>query len=178
MGSTRALTDATGDVVGTATYSPYGTLQSHTGTVSKMGFAGGYTDALTDLQYNRARYYDPTTGQFITRDPLEALTRQPYAYANGDPLTYVDPSGDIGILSFDQLSDFAAGFGDAITLGATKPVREALGVDNVDYCSGAYEYGGDGGTASEVALGGAGLERGVGALASDVRAPALSWSPV
>lgn len=32
----------------------------------------------------RARYYDPETGQFVTRDPLEGITRQPYSYAGGD----------------------------------------------------------------------------------------------
>ena len=40
-----------------------------------------------------ARYYDPTTAQFLTRDPLAAVTRSAYGYAAGDPLDTSDPTG-------------------------------------------------------------------------------------
>ncbi len=43
--------------------------------------------------YLRARYYDPSTAQFISRDPAVATTRQPYAYVNDNPLNGTDPSG-------------------------------------------------------------------------------------
>ena len=50
--------------------------------------------------YLRARYYDPSTGQFVSRDPLVAKTRQPYAYAGDNPLNAVDPTGlDCGIFN-------------------------------------------------------------------------------
>jgi len=52
-----------------------------------------YTDPETGLQYLRARYYDPTTGQFLTRDPYAAATRSAYAYVFGNPLSGIDPSG-------------------------------------------------------------------------------------
>jgi RHS repeat-associated protein len=58
-----------------------------------LGFASDYTDAETGFVYLRARYYDPATGQFLSRDPLVALTGGPYAYADGYPLNYADPSG-------------------------------------------------------------------------------------
>jgi hypothetical protein len=44
----------------------------------------------------RARYYDPATAQFLTRDPIESLTQAPYSYANDDPLDQVDPLGLCG----------------------------------------------------------------------------------
>lgn len=50
-------------------------------------------DAETGFQYLRARYYDPATGNFLTRDPIEALTREPYGYVGGNPLNATDPSG-------------------------------------------------------------------------------------
>jgi RHS repeat-associated protein len=53
---------------------------------------GEYTDP-TGLIYLRARYYDPATGQFVTADPMVDTTRQPYAYAAGDPVNAVDPTG-------------------------------------------------------------------------------------
>ena len=43
-----------------------------------------------------ARYYDPQTTQFLTRDPLSAVTRSPYGYVNGDPLNATDPTGLCG----------------------------------------------------------------------------------
>ncbi|HUR23469.1 MAG TPA: RHS repeat-associated core domain-containing protein, partial [Acidimicrobiales bacterium] len=93
LGSTRLLTDSAGAVAATATYDPYGAVAATTGSVviQPLGFAGQYTDAETGFQYLRARYYDPATGQFLTRDPIEDETGQPYAYANNDPLNNVDP---------------------------------------------------------------------------------------
>src|SRR5690606_4005091 len=56
-----------------------------------------YTDTETGYQYLRARYYDPTTGQFTTRDPITPLTRSPHAYVGSNPLNLVDPIGAWGI---------------------------------------------------------------------------------
>lgn len=50
-------------------------------------------DPNTGLIYLHARYYDPTTGQFMSSDPLEAITQQPYSYANDDPINGTDPTG-------------------------------------------------------------------------------------
>lgn len=58
-----------------------------------MRFAGEYRDTESGLVYLRARYYDPTTGQFLTRDPIESVTREPYAYVGNNPLNGVDPTG-------------------------------------------------------------------------------------
>ncbi|MFL5735526.1 MAG: RHS repeat-associated core domain-containing protein, partial [Chloroflexia bacterium] len=40
------------------------------------------------------RYYDPATQQFLSRDPLESSTNQPYTYGAGNPVTLVDPTGN------------------------------------------------------------------------------------
>lgn len=94
LGSTRALTDTTGNLVGTATYDPYGNTTATTGTITQpFGYAGQYTDPETGFRYLRARYYDPATARFLTRDPLEAITRDPYGYSGANPLNYTDPSG-------------------------------------------------------------------------------------
>lgn len=94
LGSTRMLTDSSGEVAGTFSFSPYGTPEGSTGTATTpMAFAGQYTDSQSGLQYLRARFYDPATGQFMTKDPLAAVMRTSYGYANQSPLHYVDPSG-------------------------------------------------------------------------------------
>jgi len=94
LGSTRSLTDPAGAVVATYSFDPYGKPVASTGSVTQpFGYAGQYTDAETGLVYLRARYYDPATGQFLSRDPLTATTRSPYGYADGDPLSHIDPTG-------------------------------------------------------------------------------------
>lgn len=100
LGSTRILTGQSGDATASFSYAPYGGLEASTGTATTpLGFGGQYTDAETGLQYLRARFYDPATGQFLTRDPIEGQTRQPYSYARQNPLNLVDPSGLVGELA-------------------------------------------------------------------------------
>jgi RHS repeat-associated protein len=93
-GSIRAVTDQTGAVVATADWDAYGEITRSTGeSIGRLGFQGNYTDAHTGLQYLQARYYDPITGGYLSVDPRVRSTRQPYAFAAGDPLTYRDPAG-------------------------------------------------------------------------------------
>jgi RHS repeat-associated protein len=94
LGSTRALTDANGTTVATYTYDAYGKLSASTGSMTNpFMFAGQYFDSDSGLYYLRARYYDPSTGQFLSRDPLVDLTREPYGYVHDNPLNFTDPSG-------------------------------------------------------------------------------------
>jgi RHS repeat-associated protein len=102
LGTTRALTDSAGAVAATFTYDAYGKLLARTGTLTTpFGYAGEYTDSESGLQYLRARYYDPTTAQFVSRDPLVASTREPYAYVQGSPLNKTDP---LGLFEFGGLA--------------------------------------------------------------------------
>lgn len=94
LGSVRELSNTYGEVVATYTYDPYGRPIETTGTsANPFGFAGEYTDSESGLIYLRARYYDPSTAQFLTRDPIEAITREPYGYAGNDPINRIDPTG-------------------------------------------------------------------------------------
>lgn len=94
QGSTRMITNAAGAVAGTTTFDAYGKKLGSTGSAtSALGYDGQYTSADTGLIYLRARTYDPATTQFMSRDPLEPLTREPYGYASEDPINGVDRSG-------------------------------------------------------------------------------------
>ena len=114
-GSTVALTDDTGNVTDRFQYAPYGELVYRTGTtITPFQFNGRY-GVITDdngLYYMRARYYNPEIKRFVNQDVKvggisqgQSLNR--YAYANGNPVSYLDPFG----LSrdednwFDNLSD-------------------------------------------------------------------------
>ncbi|MFD9359778.1 polymorphic toxin-type HINT domain-containing protein [Streptomyces sp. NPDC060031] len=63
----------------------------------QKGFVGGDTDTTTGLTHIGAREYDPTTGQFISVDPLLSLdlpqSLNGYNYANNSPITSSDPTG-------------------------------------------------------------------------------------
>jgi RHS repeat-associated protein len=52
-----------------------------------------YTDPETGLQYLINRYYDPTTAQFLSVDPLVNLTQSAYGYVSDNPLNGTDPNG-------------------------------------------------------------------------------------
>ena len=121
-GSVRALTDEAGAVTGTVTWDAYGLPVTSTGPAStRLGFQGQYTDPDTGLQYLQARYYDPVTGQFLGIDPLVLATREPYAFANGDPLTFGDPSGGSSALVTPNsiVSPPTAGMLDALGFDAS-----------------------------------------------------------
>ncbi len=83
---------AAGTLSGSKAYNPYGKCTTCTAT-TPLGFEDAYTDP-NGLLYLVHRYYDPTTGQFLTVDPLVARTGQPFAFANDDPVNLKDPSGE------------------------------------------------------------------------------------
>lgn len=92
LGSTRALSKDDGTVAATYDYDAYGDV-TQAGVLQPFQYAGQYTDPESGLQYLRARYYDPATKQFISRDHAVTMSRTPYAYAGGNPINAVDPSG-------------------------------------------------------------------------------------
>ena len=92
--STRLLADGSGAVVGTYAYDPWGNVASHSGSATtNLQYDGQYTDAETGYQYLRGRYYDPATGQFLTKDRLASVTHAPYGYVADNPLNGADPTG-------------------------------------------------------------------------------------
>ena len=107
LGSIRLATDASGSNQATYTFDAYGKVTATSGTIANpFGFAGQYRDAESSLYYLRARYYDPATAQFLSRDPAVAANLEPYAYVRDNPLNATDPSGLFG---WDDLKHIANG---------------------------------------------------------------------
>jgi RHS repeat-associated protein len=95
LGSVLALADESGSLQTEYTYDPFGTtVESGAQNESPFGYTGRENDG-TGLQYNRARYYSPESGRFISQDPLgmAGSGTNLYLYVGGDPLDATDPSG-------------------------------------------------------------------------------------
>jgi RHS repeat-associated protein len=67
-------------------------INANWSVTSSIGFAGTYEDG-SGLVYMQHRYYDPTTGQFMSVDPMLQSTEQAYEYAGDDPIFRADPTG-------------------------------------------------------------------------------------
>ena len=94
QGSTRVLTNGSGAVVGNMSTDAYGNPTAGSGTsMLPLRYDGEYRDNETGFYYLRARYYDPSTGQFVSVDPAVATTRSAYGYAAQDPLNETDATG-------------------------------------------------------------------------------------
>jgi RHS repeat-associated protein len=94
LNSTLALVDSTGAIQTSYAYTPYGATTASGATSTNAAQYTGRENDANGLYYYRARYYNPTTGRFISEDPL-GLAAGPnvYAYAADDPVDLNDPSG-------------------------------------------------------------------------------------
>lgn len=89
----------TGTVAASRAYDPFGvrvaTAGTHTGAA---GYQGDWTDPATSLVGAGARWLDPGTGTFASRDSISAGVGDPagvnrFAYGNANPLRFSDPTG-------------------------------------------------------------------------------------
>nr|WP_237143823.1 MULTISPECIES: RHS repeat-associated core domain-containing protein [Pseudomonas] len=95
LGTPQELTDYSGEIMWSAKYQAYGNLAAL--DVSEIDnplrFQGQYFDVETGLHYNRHRYYNPSTGRFLTPDPIKlAGGLNSYQYVP-NPTGWVDPLG-------------------------------------------------------------------------------------
>ncbi|MGV9979924.1 LamG-like jellyroll fold domain-containing protein [Micromonospora wenchangensis] len=107
-----SLTDAHGDVVAafdpantsltmlndSTSYDPFGKKITSIGDTGNLGFQGDWTDPQTGQVDMGARWYDPGTGAFTSRDSVDytsgdSILANRYAYAAGAPLDFDDPDG-------------------------------------------------------------------------------------
>ena len=101
LGSTSAMSNESGTlVIGSVTrYLPYGGYRTApSANLTDHGFTGHKHNSYIKLVDMKARWYSPQLGRFISPDSIvpdpsnpQSLNR--YAYALGNPLKYVDPTG-------------------------------------------------------------------------------------
>src|SRR6202453_4329096 len=71
LGSVTSLSNSAGALSNTYTYDNYGRVISSTGSLTNpFQYTGREFDSETGLLFNRARYFDPSGGRFLTEDPI------------------------------------------------------------------------------------------------------------
>lgn len=99
LGSSIALTDGQGAVRQRYHYTPYGQTSSSgvEDYANPYQYTGRERDA-SGLYFYRARYYSPQMARFLSEDPSGfAGGLNLYGYVHQDPLSLVDPDGNVPI---------------------------------------------------------------------------------
>ena len=127
----RVITDTAGNVVWQwDNVDPFGNNMANENPTGAgafkfdLRFPGQYFDKETNTHYNYFRDYDPATGRYIESDPIGLAGGSPslYTYVNGNPLRYVDPTGQsaLGAAAIGVLT-FVTGYGLYDAYQASKP---------------------------------------------------------
>lgn len=101
IGSTIEITNGAGNQLALFGYTPYGEMLPGSSGSELFTYVGqNGVRAEEELYEMGARYYDPASGRFLTRDPVpprlgDVKSLNLYAYANQNPLRYIDPAGSI-----------------------------------------------------------------------------------
>ena len=116
LGSVVAMTDETGQVVQRYGYDAWGNIVytdgpfafSGIGQVNTLTYTAREYDEECDLYHYRARAYDPSLGRFLQKDRQQGKlylpqTQNLYAYGLNNPVNFVDPTGQMALISYTSI---------------------------------------------------------------------------
>jgi RHS repeat-associated protein len=129
LGSTLALANTSGTPTTEYTYGPFGgATSSGAPSTNPYQYAGRESEE-NGLQYNRARYYEPGMGRFISEDPLGMVGSgiNLYRYVGDSPINAIDPRG---LEEYNSLETVPGG-----ECKAEKKLYEGTGEEGPESCS-------------------------------------------
>jgi RHS repeat-associated protein len=103
MGTVIGLANSSGQSTGKFLYDAFGNVLSQVGGANTAAggdfrFQGQWLEQESGLYHFRARDYDPKTGLFLSRDPVDIIEMEPesfnpYQFVYNNPYVYSDPTG-------------------------------------------------------------------------------------
>jgi len=96
LGSITSLANGAGSLAQTYGYDSFGIQTSLSGSLTNpFQYTSREMDSETMLYFMRARYFDPSTGRFLSEDPLRFFSGDGnfYEYAAQNPIMLIDPYG-------------------------------------------------------------------------------------
>jgi RHS repeat-associated protein len=96
INSIRQVVSTSGTSLDAITYNPYGGLVTQTNATNapRFGYASGEQDSILGIYRFNGRWYNPTTGEWLSQDPLGLdPDTNSYRYVENDPINSIDPSG-------------------------------------------------------------------------------------
>lgn len=94
LGSVNAVNNASGAITNKYLMDAWGVLRSQTTGISNPFGYTGREFAPAGLMYYRARHMNPSTGHFMSEDPIRfGGGNSFYSYVGNDPITFTDPLG-------------------------------------------------------------------------------------
>ena len=106
QGDVMKLVDASGNVVASYEYDPYGKVLYTTGPMADanpLRYRGYVYDQETGFYYLQSRYYDPVLSRFVNADSYVStgdgiIGHNMFAYCNNSPVNALDPTGHAFLL--------------------------------------------------------------------------------
>ena len=92
IGSTREMTDSSGNIQAQIAYDPFGRTTKLQGSLTPdFQYAGYYLHGASGLDLTLTRPYSSALSRFINRDPIEGENL--YSYTSNQPIDSIDPAG-------------------------------------------------------------------------------------
>ncbi len=190
LGSASLELDDAGQIISYEEYTTYGSTSCQAGrsgaevSLKRYRYTGMERDEESGLNYHTARYYAGWLGRWTNCDSLGAKSGiNLYVYCDSNPINRTDMAGKdwefcnpfskgCGVASTVEVLDDEikvdeafAGFGDTVSFGLTKKIRQAGDFDStIDYSSNQYKGGQIVGYAHSLAFGGIGIAKSVAAV--------------
>ena len=137
QGDVMRVVNASGTVVASYDYDPYGKVLSATGTlanVNPLRYRAYVYDQETGFYYLQSRYYDPVVGRFISADNYPTTGQglngnNMFAYCGNNPVSRQDDGGEFWNIVI------GAGVGAVVSglISVASQVLENKGIANVDW---------------------------------------------